>query len=94
MKRALVSVEHAILLLALLVGIAAYVVLPAGSMFAASAPALCVFEGTLQVNGQNVPNGTVIVATVGGDTYTATTSDSTYMIAIAQPGGENYEGLT
>ena len=39
-------------------------------------------------------DGTVITATIGNDTYTTTTSDSTYRVVIAQPEGKNYDGLT
>ncbi len=54
----------------------------------------CAFHGTVQVNGQNVPDGTVITAIIGTDTYTTTTTHSTYMIVIVQPQGRNYVGLT
>ena len=39
-------------------------------------------------------DGTVITATIGNDTYTATTSDSTYRVVIAQPEGKSYDGMT
>jgi hypothetical protein len=44
------------------------------------------FHGTVTVNGSAVDDGTVITATVGGDTYTTTTPSvygaSTYMLEI------------
>ena len=80
-------------LLALL-AVVALVLFPA-IVFAQGAPQLpCAFHGTVQVNGANVADGTVITATIGNGTYTATTSDSTYKIVIAQPEGKSYEGLT
>jgi len=61
-------------------------------------PLPCRFYGTVLVKGQNVADGTVITATIGNDTYTTTTTTaagaSTYRITIAQPGNENYDGLT
>jgi hypothetical protein len=53
----------------------------------------CAFHGTVQVNGQNVADGTVITATIGNDTYTTTTTDSAYRVVIAQPEGKSYDGL-
>jgi hypothetical protein len=80
-------------LLALL-AVVALVLFPAIA-FAQGAPQLpCAFHGTVQVNGANVADGTVITATIGNDTYTTTTSDSTYRVVIAQPEGKNYDGLT
>jgi len=82
-------------LLALL-AVVALVLFPAIA-FAQAAPQLpCAFHGTVQVNGQNVADGTLITAKVGtgNDTYTTTTTDSAYRIVIEQPEGKNYEGLT
>jgi len=80
-------------LLALL-AVVALVLFPAIA-FAQGAPQLpCAFHGTVQVSGANVADGTVITATIGNDTYTTTTSDSTYRVVIAQPEGKNYDGLT
>jgi len=80
-------------LLALL-AVVALVLFPAIA-FAQGAPQLpCAFHGTVQVNGANVADGTVITATIGNDTYTATTSDSTYRVVIAQPEGKSYDGMT
>ena len=80
-------------LLALL-AVVALVLFPALA-FAQGAPQLpCAFHGTVQVNGANVADGTVITATIGNETYTTTTSDSTYRVVITQPEGKSYDGLT
>jgi len=80
-------------LLALL-AVVALVLFPAIA-FAQGAPQLpCAFHGTVQVSGANVADGTVIAATIGNDTYTTTTSNSTYRVVIAQPEGKSYDGLT
>jgi hypothetical protein len=80
-------------LLALL-AVVALVLFPALA-FAQGAPQLpCAFHGTVQVSGANVADGTVITATIGNDTYTTTTSDSTYRVVITQPEGKSYDGLT
>jgi hypothetical protein len=80
-------------LLALL-AVVALVLFPAIA-FAQVAPQMpCSFYGTVQVSGANVADGTVITATIGNDTYTTTTSASTYRVVIAQPEGKSYEGLT
>jgi hypothetical protein len=85
-------------LLALL-AVVALVLFPAMAFALGEAPQLpCAFHGTVQVNGQDVADGTVITATIGTDTYTTTTPSaagaSTYSIVIAQPEGKNYDGLT
>ncbi|MDY6893634.1 MAG: hypothetical protein SVO26_08005 [Chloroflexota bacterium] len=59
----------------------------------------CRFYGTVQIDGANVADGTVITATVEGDSYTATTpavyGASTYSLEIAPPAGTQYdEGAT
>lgn len=84
-------------LLALL-AVVALVLFPAIA-FAQGAPQLpCAFHGTVQVSGANVADGTVITATIGNDTYTATTTTaagaSTYRVVIAQPELKSYDGLT
>ena len=80
-------------LLALL-AVVALVLFPAIA-FAQGAPQLpCAFHGTVQVNGANVADGTVITATIGNETKTVTTTDSTYRIVIEQPEGKSYDGLT
>jgi len=80
-------------LLALL-AVVALVLFPALA-FAQGAPQLpCAFHGTVQVSGANVADGTVITATIGNDTYTTTTSASTYRVVIAQPEGKSYDGMT
>ena len=46
----------------------------------------CRFHGTVQLDGADVPDGTVITATIQGDTYSTTTpsvyGDSTYLLEI------------
>ena len=84
-------------LLALL-AVVALVLFPAIA-FAQGAPQLpCAFHGTVQVNGANVADGTVITATIGNTTYTATTTTaagaSTYRVVIAQPELKSYDGMT
>jgi len=58
----------------------------------------CRIHGTAMVDGANVADGTVITATIDGDTYTATTPSaygaSTYNIQIVQPDGKSYTGKT
>jgi hypothetical protein len=58
----------------------------------------CAFHGTVQVNGANVADGTVITAKIGNATITTTTTTtagkSTYRITIAQPEGVSYSGMT
>jgi hypothetical protein len=58
----------------------------------------CRIHGTVQIDGANVAAGTVITATIDGDTYTATTPSaygaSTYLVSIAQPDGKSYAGKT
>ena len=56
----------------------------------------CRFHGTVQIDGADVADGTVITATIGGnDTYTATTpaayGASTYSLEIAPPVGTQYD---
>ena len=80
-------------LLALL-AVVALVLFPAIAFAQGGLQPPCAFHGTVQVNGANVADGTVITATIGNDTYTATTTDSTYRVVIAQPEGKSYDGLT
>ena len=55
---------------------------------------ICRFAGTVQLNGEAVPDGTVITAIVGDDEYTTTTptgyGPSTYSVAVHPPGGVSY----
>lgn len=58
----------------------------------------CSFAGIVKLNGADVPDGTVITATVEGDEYTTTTPTgygaSTYAILIQTPTGKYYpEGV-
>jgi hypothetical protein len=86
-------------LLALL-AVVALVLFPAIAFAQGGLEPPCAFHGTVQVNGQNVADGTVITATIGNDTYTTTTftnpttTHSEYRVVIAQPEGKSYEGLT
>jgi len=80
-------------LLALL-AVVALVLFPAIAFAQGGLEPPCAFHGTVQVNGANVADGTVITATIGNDTYTTTTSNSTYRITIAQPEGKSYAGLS
>jgi hypothetical protein len=83
-------------LLALL-AVVALVLFPALAFAQGGLQPPCAFHGTVQVSGANVADGTVITATIGNDTYTATTTTaagaSTYRIVIAQPEGKSYGGL-
>jgi hypothetical protein len=54
----------------------------------------CNFYGTVQVDGADVVDGTVITATVGEETYSTTTTDSKYVLKIEQPEGKTYAGET
>jgi hypothetical protein len=84
-------------LLALL-AVVALVLFPAIAFAQGGLQPPCAFHGTALVNGANVADGTVITATIGNDTYTATTTTaagaSTYRVVIAQPEGKSYDGLT
>ncbi len=84
-------------LLALL-AVVALVLFPALTFAQGGLQPPCAFHGTVQVNGANVADGTVITAMIGNDTYTTTTPSaegaSTYRIVIAQPEGDSYAGLT
>ena len=55
---------------------------------------ICRFAGTVQFNGEVVPDGTVITAIVGDDEYTTTTptgyGPSTYSITVRPPAGVSY----
>jgi len=52
----------------------------------------CRFQGTVQLNSYNVPDGTVITVTIAGDTYITTTVNSTYRIDIYNLVDESYAG--
>jgi hypothetical protein len=80
-------------LLALL-AVVALVLLPALAVAQEPPQLPCGFYGTVKVSGADVADGTVITATIDGDTYTATTTNSVYSIIIAQPEGKAYEGKT
>jgi hypothetical protein len=61
----------------------------------AQGPALpCRFHGTVQLDNATVPNGTIITAIIGADTYTTSTpsvyGNSTYAIIIVPPGNVTY----
>jgi hypothetical protein len=79
-------------LLALL-AVVALVLFPAIAFAQGGLEPPCAFHGTVQVNGANVADGTVISAKLGNDTYTTTTTDSAYRVVIAQPEGKSYSGL-
>jgi len=82
--------------LLVLLAVVALVLFPAIAYAQGGPP--CKFHGTVQVNGVNVADGTVITATIDGDTYTATTPSaygaSTFSLNIAQPEGKSYDGKT
>jgi collagen type VII alpha len=80
-------------LLALL-AVVALVLFPAIAFAQGGLQPPCAFHGTAQVNGANVADGTIITATIGNDTFTATTTNSTYRVVIAQAEGKSYAGLT
>lgn len=68
--------------------------------FAQTPPELpCRFYGSVALDGQAVPDGTVITATVSGTDFTTTTpasgyGTSSYGVIIEQPEGTSYEGAT
>ena len=84
-------------LLALL-AVVALVLFPAIAFAQGGLQPPCAFHGKVQVSGANVADGTIVTATIEGDTYTATTPSaygaSTYAIPIAQPEGKSYDGKT
>ncbi len=55
-------------------------------------------HGTVQLDGGNVPDHTIITATIAGETYTVRTPSvygaSTYYFQIDQPTGRNYTKMT
>jgi len=78
-------------LLALL-AVAALVLFPAVSVFAAAPSELmppCRFYGPVQVDGADVPDTTIISVTIGNETKTVATVDSNFSIVIA---GASHEG--
>jgi uncharacterized protein YdeI (BOF family) len=79
-------------LLALL-AVVALVLFPAIAFAQGGLEPPCAFHGTVQVNGQNVADGTVITAKIGNDTYTTTTGNSIYRVVIAQPEAKSYSGM-
>ena len=78
-------------LLALL-ALVALVLLPAIAVTQGGLQPPCRFHGTVQVNGANVSDGTVITAKIWNYTYTTTTNDSSYAVTMAQPEGKSFEG--
>ena len=56
--------------------------------------AACRFTGTLTLNGNDMPDGTIVKATIEGDEYTAVTptgyGPSTYSVEILPPDGTAY----
>jgi hypothetical protein len=59
----------------------------------------CRFHGEVELDGAPVPDGTVITATIEGNSYTTTTpaeayGASSYAILISQPVGQSYTGKT
>jgi len=84
-------------LLALL-AVVALVLFPAIAFAQGGLQPPCAFHGTVLANGANVADGTVITATIGNTSYTATTTTaagaSTYRIVIAQPETGSYDGVT
>jgi hypothetical protein len=75
------------------IAIGVLILLPA-TAFADSIQAPCRFYGTVQVNGHDVPDGTVITAVIEGDIHTTTTpaiyGSSTYALDILPPEGRYY----
>ena len=80
-----------------LLAVVALVLFPALALAQGGLQPPCAFHGTVQVNGANVADGTVITATIGNDTYTTITPSaygaSTYKIEIAQPELKSYAAL-
>jgi len=58
----------------------------------------CRFHGTVELNSAPVANGTVITATIAGDTYQVTTPSiygaATYRLQIVPPAGKTYASGT
>ncbi len=80
-------------LLALL-AVVALVLSPAMALAQGGMSLPCRWYGTVQVNGADVPDGTMITATIEGDTYNAATpavyGASTYALEIEPPEGTTY----
>jgi len=79
-------------LLALL-AVVALVLFPALAFAQGELQPPCRFHGTVTINGGNMPDGTLITAMIGNDTYSATTdfTASTYSVTI--PWKEGYGGM-
>jgi hypothetical protein len=74
-------------------------ILTAPSLVSADETYICRFAGTVQLNGEAVPDGTIITAIVGDDEYTTITptgyGPSTYSVAVEPPAGISYpDGTT
>lgn len=78
--------------LLLLLGLAA--LLTTADQAAAQDPVSCRFTGTVTLNGEEVPEGTIVTAFIQGHEYTATAptgwGNSTYSVEITPPKGQDY----
>ncbi len=82
-----------------LLSVVALLLFPAAA-FAQNPPELpCRFYGTVALDGEDVPDGTVITAVVSGTEFTTTTpaagyGPSSYAVLIEQPDGATYDGAS
>jgi hypothetical protein len=87
--------SRSIVFIKVLILISAIILLLYPIIALAQGPALpCRFHGILQLDNATVPDGTIITAIVGADTYTTSTpsvyGNSTYAITIVPPGNVTY----
>jgi hypothetical protein len=82
-----------------LLAVVALLLFPAAA-FAQNPPELpCRFYGTVALDGEDVPDGTVVKAVVSGTEFTTTTpaagyGPSSYAVLIEQPDGATYDGAS
>ena len=95
MKKRSTQASRSIVFLKVSILISAVILLLYPITALAQGPALpCRFHGTLQLDNATVPDGTIITAIIGADTYTTSTpsvyGNSTYAITIVPPGNVTY----
>jgi len=90
MKKRSNQASRSIVFIKVLILISAVTLLLYPIIALAQGPALpCRFHGTVQLDNATVPDGTIITAIIGADTYTTSTpsvyGNSTYAITIVPP---------
>jgi len=90
MKKRSDQASRSIVFIKVLILISAVILLLYPIIALAQGPALpCRFHGTVQLDNATVPDGTIITAIIGADTYTTSTpsvyGNSTYAVTIVPP---------